>query len=178
MGRDHVDAVREQWAREYPGLDTSAIAVVARIGRAAHFLDIGLEEVFGRYGLTREGFDVLAALRRSGSPYRLSPTSLYRALMRTSGAMTNRLNRLQAGGLVARVPDPHDGRGLLVQLTERGRRLVDRVGPRHLENERRLVAGLTTGEQGELAVLLKKLLLPFEPATVENEDPLVATSVP
>lgn len=161
-GSDRVDAVRGQWARERPELDTSPVAVVARMGRATRYLDRGLEETFSAWGLTRESFDVLATLRRSGSPYRLSPTALYRASMRTSGAMTNRLHRLEGAGLVERHADPADGRGQLVGLTIRGRELADKVAPAHLDNERRLLAALTNEEQQALAGLLRKLLTAFE----------------
>lgn len=159
---DHVARVREQWAREAPDLDTTPIDVVARIGRAHAYLDDALEELFAAHGLTRGTWDVLATLRRQGPPYRLSPTELYRELMRTSGAMTHRLARLETAGLVRRVPDPDDGRGLLVELTRRGRSLVAAVGPRHLENERRLLAALSAAERGLLADLLSTLLAAME----------------
>jgi DNA-binding MarR family transcriptional regulator len=105
---------------------------------------------------------VLASLRRGGAPYRLSPTELYVALMRSSGAITHRLYRLERTGLIARVPDPEDGRGLLVELTAAGMALVDQIVPVHLDNERLLLAALSEREQGMLAELLRKLLLAFE----------------
>jgi len=161
-GEDHVDRLRAAWARERPELDTEPVEVVARVGRLAQRLDRELEALFAEHGLTREGFDVLATLRRAGAPYRLSPTDLYRTLMRTSGAMTNRLRRLEAAGLVRRVADAADGRGLLVELTPEGRALVDRVAPLHLDNERRLLAGLEPGERAALAGLLRKLALSLD----------------
>jgi DNA-binding MarR family transcriptional regulator len=105
---------------------------------------------------------VLASLRRVGPPYRASPTELYTRLMRTSGAMTNRLRRLEEAGLVARVPDPADARGLLVELTPAGHRLVDELAPLHMANERELLAALSAREQRELASLLAKLLVSLE----------------
>ena len=159
---DHVDFVRAQWARERADLDTSTIAIIARLGRVREYIDDGLERTFAEHGLSRPAWDVLASLRRSGPPYRLSPTDLYRGLMRTSGAMTNRLQRLEQAGLIERIADPDDGRSLLVGLTPRGRELVDRVAPAHLENERRLLAALDPAEQQRLAALLKKLLVHFE----------------
>jgi DNA-binding MarR family transcriptional regulator len=105
---------------------------------------------------------VLASLRRCGPPYRLSPTELYLGLMRTSGAMTNRLRRLEAAGLVRRVIDPSDGRALLVELTDEGRALVDALAPLHLANERAMIAALSAREQEQLAGLLAKLLAAFE----------------
>jgi DNA-binding MarR family transcriptional regulator len=160
---DHVDKVIAQWATVRPDLDTQPFAIVGRIGRAGHLFDAAVEAYLTTHGLSRWSWDVLAALRRSGPPYRLTPTSLYRSLMRTSGAISNRLNRLERQGLIRRVPDPADGRGVLVELTPAGRRLVDKVLGEHLENERRLVAGLSRAEQRELAALLRKLLLTLEP---------------
>jgi DNA-binding MarR family transcriptional regulator len=161
-GGDHVDLVLAEWQREQPRLDTSPIAVVARIGRACALLDRGLNENFGRFGLNRTAWDVLAALRRVGAPYRRSPTELYRSLMRTSGGMTHLVDRLEQEGLVERLADPDDRRGLLVGLTRKGRTLIARVGPSHLETERRMLAALSKQEQAELARLLRKLLIGLE----------------
>jgi DNA-binding MarR family transcriptional regulator len=161
-GHDHVDHVLAEWRQEQPRLDTSPVAVVARIGRAGALLDRGLNANFARFGLDRSGWDVLASLRRVGAPYRRSPTELYRALMRTSGGMTHLVDRLEREGLVERVADPDDRRGLLVGLTRKGRGLVTRVGPSHLETERRMLAALTDEEQAELARLLRKLLIGLE----------------
>jgi DNA-binding MarR family transcriptional regulator len=136
--------------------------VVARLGRVRAYLDEGIERGLAEHGLSRAAWDVLAGLRRAGAPYRLSPTALYQGLMRTSGAVTHRVAHLERAGLVTRVPDPDDGRGLLVELTEAGRALVDRVAPLHLERERALLAPLTPAEQEQLADLLRRLLAHFE----------------
>ena len=159
---DHVEVVRRQWARERPDLDTGPIAVIARLGRAQAYIDPALDSVFAEYGLTRASWDVLAALRRVGAPYRLTPTELYQALMRTSGAITHTLHRLEYTGLVERQVNPADARSLYVALTARGVALTDTVAPLHLDNERRLLAGLTPDEQHTLAHLLRKLLLGLE----------------
>jgi DNA-binding MarR family transcriptional regulator len=159
---DHVDEVLADWSREWPELDTAPVGVVARVGRVASYLDRGLNQVFAEFGLDRAEFDVLATLRRAGRPYRRSPTELQRALMRTSGAITHIVDRLEQAGLVARSPDPDDRRGLLVALTPKGLRLFDKIVTMHLENERRLLHGLTQADQAALAALLRKLLLSFE----------------
>lgn len=157
-----MDHVRDQWQRQWPALDTSPVAVVARVGRLARYLDHGMDEMFARHGLRREGWDALASLRRAGPPYRLSPTQLYQGLMRTSGAISNRLHRLAADGLIRRVPDPDDGRGMLVELTERGKALVESIAPEHVANEQRMLAALPPAQQNQLAGLLRTLLLSFE----------------
>ncbi|HEX3426698.1 MAG TPA: MarR family transcriptional regulator [Acidimicrobiales bacterium] len=159
---DHVDRVLAQWARVRPELDLTPMAVIARLGRAAAYLDAGINAGLSGFGLSRASWDVLASLRRSGPPYRKSPTELYLALMRTSGAMTHRLARLERSGLIRRVPDPGDGRGLLVELTVKGVQLVDRAAPAHLNNERALLASLSADDQAELARLLRTLLRSFE----------------
>lgn len=161
-GSDHVDRVLAQWAKARPDLESTPVAVVARLGRTTAYIDDAVNSRLGEFGLTRGSWDVLASLRRSEPPHRLSPTQLYRALMRTSGAMTHRLSRLENVGLVRRIKDPQDGRGLLVELTPRGISLVDRVAPMHLANERDLLAVLTEEEQRNLIRLLRKLLTTFE----------------
>jgi DNA-binding MarR family transcriptional regulator len=160
--QDHVARVIAMWERERPDLDFSPVAVISRIGRAARYLDHGIESVLAGHGLSRASWDVLAALRRVGEPYRLSPTELYRSLMRTSGTITHRLHRLETKRLIRRCGDPEDGRAALVELTATGKRLVDRVAAEHLANERELLAGLTASERHELAGLLRTLLLSFE----------------
>ena len=134
--------MRAQWSAVRPELDTSPMGVVARVGRLAAYFDDSINELMRGYGLARSSWDVLASLRRVGEPYELSPTELYHGLMRTSGAMTNRLRRLEDSGLVERVPDPRDGRGLLVRLTATGLELVDRIAQAHMANEARLLAEL------------------------------------
>jgi DNA-binding MarR family transcriptional regulator len=159
---DHVDHVLAQWAAERPDLDTAPVAVIARLGRATAYVEAGINAQLAEFGLTREAWDVLASLRRTGPPYHLSPTALYLAAMRSSGAMTHRLAALEAAGLVKRVPDPDDGRGMLVALTRKGVALVDRVAPTHLANERALLSALSDEEQRTLAELLRTLLRAYE----------------
>ncbi|HEX9123182.1 MAG TPA: MarR family transcriptional regulator, partial [Actinomycetota bacterium] len=100
--RDLVDRILEQWRRERPDLDTSPMAIIARISRLSRFLERQVEAVLQEHGLNESQFGVLAALRRAGPPYCLSPTALYNSLLISSGAMTNRLERLTAAGFVKR----------------------------------------------------------------------------
>jgi DNA-binding MarR family transcriptional regulator len=154
---DRVDRILEQWARERPDVDASPMAVVGRIQQLARELERALERVFSGYGLGVGEFDLLATLRRSGEPYRLTPGALLESMMVTSGAVTKRVDRLEHAGLVARAPDPADRRGVLVGLTSEGLELVDRVVEEHVENEQNLLAGLTDAERERLARLLRKL---------------------
>jgi DNA-binding MarR family transcriptional regulator len=154
--------VLAQWAEVRPEWDLAPVGLIARLGRATAYIDAGVNSRLAEFGLTRGSWDVLASLRRAGPPHRLSPTQLYLELMRTSGAMTHRLSSLERAGLIKRVPDPEDGRRLLVDLTRKGVALVDRVGPEHLANERKLVAPLSEREQATMVDILRKLLSAFE----------------
>jgi DNA-binding MarR family transcriptional regulator len=167
MGHDHVDRVLAQWAVERPDIDASPMSVVSRISRLEKFARKSMETVFAQHGLTPEGFDVLATLRRSGPPYQLTPTQLFQMLMVSSGTMTNRLDRLEQVGYIARLPDPADRRGTLIHLTPEGREVQEKALTDHLANERRLLGGLVPEEQAALASLLRKLLLPLE---IEAKD--------
>jgi DNA-binding MarR family transcriptional regulator len=160
--RDRVDAIIEQWARERPDLAAEPMEVIGRLSRVASLLGPRLQDAHKPFELSREAFDVLATLRRSGSPYRLTPTELYRWLMLSSGAMTNRIDRLEVDGLVERVDDPRDRRGCLVGLTERGKELVDRAMDAHVENETALLGALDAEDRKNLGTILRKLLLSLE----------------
>lgn len=155
--RDHVSHVLEQWRRELPEIDRRPMGVVGRISRLAHLLQAELEPVFAAHGVNGGEFDVLAALRRSGRPYRLTPTELSRALMVTSGGMTKRLAALEERGLITRAPDPSDGRSTTVTLTREGRRLVETILPAHMANEDRLLGELDAGVRSQLSGLLETL---------------------
>jgi DNA-binding MarR family transcriptional regulator len=157
--RDHVQYVLEQWRREAPELDRSPFAVVGRISRLARLLEPELERVFAAHGVSGGEFDVLAALRRAGRPYRLSPTELSRALIVTSGGMTKRLNALESRGLIRRRRDPTDGRSTIVSLTREGKRLVEAILPEHVANESRLVSTLRATDRAQLARLLETLAI-------------------
>jgi DNA-binding MarR family transcriptional regulator len=153
-GRDHVHHVIEQWRRELPKLDRSPFGVVGRISRLAQLLQAELEPIFAARGLNGGEFDVLAALRRAGRPYRLTPTELSRAFIVSSGGMTKRLNALERRGLIRRLPDPHDGRSTAVSLTRDGKRLVEATLAEHVANEERLVSALSAEDRAQLARLL------------------------
>jgi DNA-binding MarR family transcriptional regulator len=167
---DGVDVILQQWRRERPDLDTSPIGVIGRISRLAREIERRLEPVYAACGLEPGWYDVLATLRRAGPPYRLRPTDFASSLMLTSSGTTKRLDRLEAAGHIARAPDPTDRRGVLITLTPQGRRLVDRATVRHMANEQRILSGLTSAEQRQLADLLRKLRLTLPPPE-EGERP-------
>jgi DNA-binding MarR family transcriptional regulator len=153
---DHVGRILQQWHRERPELDVSPLAVVGRLHRLADALNVELRALFAEAGLSDGDFDVIASLRRAGEPYALTPGELAATTMVTSGAVTKRVDRLEAQGYVTRTVSSEDGRSRTIALTPEGRALIDDLFPRHVENERRLLAGLSTNEQAQLARLLEK----------------------
>jgi DNA-binding MarR family transcriptional regulator len=158
--RDEVDRLIAAWKRERPDLDLSPFAVLSRISRISRNLDIARRDAFA--DLETWGFDVLAALRRAGDPYQLSPGELMQETLVTSGTMTNRLDRLEELKLITRQPDPDDGRGSLVTLTASGMRAVDKALDGLLEHERDLLKGLTREQRVALADLLSVLAAHLE----------------
>ena len=156
---DRAGKAIAQWQRERPDLDVSPMSVIGRLNEVSSLISRErLAPLFARFGLQAGEFDVLATLRRSGSHFALTPTALYEATMVTSGAMTNRLDRLEKAGLIRRMPHPQDRRGLLVQLTDEGLGLIDRAVEAHVENEHAVLAALNPKERETLAGLLEKLI--------------------
>lgn len=156
--KDAVDAITAQWYAVRPDLDTAPMGVFGRIYRIARAMSEAMERTYSRYGISTGEFDVLATLRRSGSPYTLSPRQLSATLMLTTGGMTGRLDKLERAGLLTRSPDPHDRRGLQVTITERGLALIDEAVGVGLEAQAAALRGLDPEEVEVLTGLLRKLL--------------------
>ena len=156
--RDRIDELVAQWDEQRPGMPLPAMATWARLGHLTKVAGPLIDGVFARHGLNRGEFDVLATLRRSGEPFELSPGSLAAASLVSTGAMTNRLDRLERAGLIVRRPDERDRRGLAVRLTDEGLRRVDAAVAEHVANEERLLSSLTKAERTQLDALLRKLL--------------------
>jgi DNA-binding MarR family transcriptional regulator len=154
---DQVDAIVAAWKRERPDVDVSAMQVLSRVARLARHLDLARKQAFAAHDLDTWEFDVLAALRRAGPPYHLSPGRLVAETLVTSGTMTNRVNRLADRGLVKRDADPDDRRGVLVSLTPSGRTVVDAALDKLLESEREILGALDTAEATRLADALRVL---------------------
>jgi DNA-binding MarR family transcriptional regulator len=160
---DEVDRITAAWREQRPDLDVAPLDVLSRVSRLARHLDRARSAAFAEIGLEGWEFDVLAALRRAGAPYELSPGQLVTQTLVTSGTMTNRVDRLTARGLVERLPDPRDRRGVIVRLTPAGRSTVDDALAGLLARERALLADLGERERAQLSGLLRRLVLPFEP---------------
>jgi DNA-binding MarR family transcriptional regulator len=159
MERDAVDDIADQWARERPEINTQAMGLIGRYNRFHLYVEAALREYFAKHGLDFSEFDVLATLRRSGAPYELNARGLLKSAMVTSGAITNRVDRLSAKGLVERRPCETDRRAVLIRLTPEGKELVDGIMLGHVENEARLLEILTAEERGQLDGILRKLLV-------------------
>ena len=162
---DEVDRIVEDWSRERPDVDFAPLQVLSRVARLAKHLDRARRQAFAASGLEPWEFDVLAALRRAGSPYQLSPKALLQQTLVSSGTMTNRIDRLVGRRLVERRTDPHDGRGVLVVMTSRGAEAVDAAISELVSGEADLLEVLSKADQERLSILLRKLSLDFdEPA--------------
>jgi DNA-binding MarR family transcriptional regulator len=156
--KDHVDFVVAQWADAMPDVNASSMEVFGRMARLQKHLERMRAEALVSFGFKEGEFDVLATLRRSGHPYRLSPTQLYRCLLVTSGAMTNRLARLESAGLVERIADANDKRSSHVGLTLQGLAQIDSAVRVHTQTQELILEALTAEQREELAALMKTML--------------------
>ena len=163
---DAVAGIVEDWGRERPDLDTAPLEVLARLHRSYLRYQSRLSAQLDAHGLSVAGFDVLTALRRAGAPYRLTAGQLAASGLISSAGVTLRLDRLEKDGLLVRERDAEDRRVVYSRLTDAGLRKADEVFAAHLENERRMLGGLSPAEHRQLAGLLSKL----ERSIVASDD--------
>ena len=159
---DRVDRVEAGWRRERPDIDVSSVGIVTRIWRIGRHLDRQRKDRLEALGTDRVALDVLAMLRRAGPPYRRTAGELQQSALIKSGGMSQRLERLEAAGLISRHMHPTDRRKVEVALTATGMALVDEVTGDLMANESKLLDVLDPAEQVQLRALLKKLLSNFE----------------
>jgi DNA-binding MarR family transcriptional regulator len=159
---DKIDKIIKQWNTERPDLDVTAMSLIGRVKRVNGHLTKGMGETFAKHNLNLASFDVLATLRRSGSPFALSPNELLQTMMVTSGTMTNRIDQLVKVGLVERLTNPKDGRGFIISLTDTGMQVIDQTVTEHVQTQAELIKGLSSDEQQQLNRLLQKFLANFE----------------
>jgi DNA-binding MarR family transcriptional regulator len=160
--QDRVARIQEAWRRERPDVDVAPQGIIGRLHRLATHLDDELDTVYSRHGLGFGEFDVLATLRRAGAPYERAPGEIAQHTMVTTGAVTKRLDRLVAAGLVERRPAEGDGRRRVVALTTEGLRVIDTTFTEHMANERRLVDQLSATDQAALEGILRRWLAAYE----------------
>jgi DNA-binding MarR family transcriptional regulator len=162
---DVVDRMLGIWKKELPELDLATEGIVERIQKLNKYLDRAMNETLAEFDLDRGEWRTLGALRRSGPPYRLSPGQLADDLGLSSGAMTNRLDRLEEAGLLRRLPDPNDRRSLKVELTDAGWKAWQDSTGAQARKEALIAAALTNDEKQRLNSLLRRLMLEFEQTT-------------
>jgi DNA-binding MarR family transcriptional regulator len=161
----------EQWRRERPEINADGMALIPRVMRLAHLYDQEMARVSRRFDLKPGWLDVLSALRRVGPPYRMSASALARWVLLSSGGMTSRLDRMEEAGLVARLPDPADRRGVLIELTAKGRKVIDAAIDAHLTLYEELVSGaLSEADQRRFIELMRKQTLAFEQGRIGGGD--------
>lgn len=162
--RDEVDDIVELWQQVIPDLDPAVEGIVDRIQWLDKKLNKTFEETLAETGLDLElgEWKTLSHLRRAGEPYRLSAGKLAKRANLSTGAMTNRLDRLEAAGFVRRLPDPSDRRAVLVELTPRGRKAWDEATGVQARKEALLASALTDREKEQLNSLLRRLMLAFD----------------
>ncbi|EAQ43648.1 transcriptional regulator PecS [Roseobacter sp. MED193] len=161
---DHVDFIIDQWTRERPDLNVSAMGIIGRVARLYMAYQEGMQQTFARFGLNAAKFDVLATLRRAGAPYQLSPGELLKATMVASGTMTNRIARLEADGLVLRQLNPEDSRSFLIELSPAGLDLIDQVVEDHVVTQERMLAAMPEEERRAFKTLLSRAQAAVEQA--------------
>jgi DNA-binding MarR family transcriptional regulator len=154
---DEVDLLIDAWAGQLPDVDFSPLDIMSRLRRISLRLNGIRAAAFRSAGLAIWEFDVLAALRRAGEPFQLSPAQLVRVTMVTSGTLSNRLDLLEERGLVERHRNPEDGRGVLVHMSDTGRELVDEAMITLVSSEDEQLAGLSRGDRDQLIELLRRL---------------------
>ncbi|WP_407297338.1 MarR family winged helix-turn-helix transcriptional regulator [Stutzerimonas zhaodongensis] len=164
---DHVDHVLAQWHGVQPATDVSPMAIFTRLYRLSKYLNLNVARVFRRHGLHEGEFDLLATLYRSGQPQGLTPNALRHAAVLSSGAMTNRLDRLEAVGWIQRVPNPDDRRSLLIRLSDEGQRVLLGCLDEYLATLHKMQAPLDAHQKQALAGGLRTLLLALEESSDE-----------
>ncbi|WP_087016461.1 MarR family winged helix-turn-helix transcriptional regulator [Thaumasiovibrio subtropicus] len=156
---DTIDLIIEQWQQEKPQLNTLPMAMLGRMKRLAAHSEKAIADCHKQFGIKLGEFDVLATLLRSGQPYTLTPSVLFKTMMLSSGAMTNRLDRLEEKGLITRAHSKDDRRSVTVSLTDEGKALIEEAIVAHVKVQESLVAGITTEDQHAFSELSKRWLI-------------------
>ena len=161
--QDHVDRWLETaWLQDIPNLDLEVEGIVDRMGGLARRFKRMHHDTLAEHGLSYEEWDVLGILRRAGPPFRRSAGELAERSELSSGAMTNRLDRLEKAGLVKRLPDPNDRRGVVVEITKAGQKAWVESAGAEAAQEALIAAALSLREKKQLNSLLRRLMLEFE----------------
>jgi DNA-binding MarR family transcriptional regulator len=176
--RDRLDEMLLVWAREIPTLDPLTEGLVERIQFLNKRFADSMERTLEEFGLESREYHLLGKLRSYGPPYRRSPGQLADDLHLSSGAMTNRLDRMEEAGLIRRLPDPSDRRGQLIEPTEKGHAMWDKAVGTQAKTEALLAETLTRAEREELHRLLRRLMKAFPAKAHWAEAPISAEPDP
>ena len=155
---DVIDQLLADWRQTRPDLDPSPLGVVGRVIVLAQHLEESVERALVKHHLTLGQFDILATLRRHGPRGGLTPTDLLESVLLSSGGMTARLDKLEEAGLIARTPDANDRRMVVIELTAKGKRVIDAATVTRFEEAKASLPPLNAGELKVLAGLLRRWL--------------------
>jgi DNA-binding MarR family transcriptional regulator len=169
---DRVQSVIGVLQREFPQLDLSAKEIAARLVRLGTLFVAAIERVAATFGMSANEYVILCVLRASGRPYTLPPKAISPLMTLSSGGMTNILHGLAARGLIERLPDPSDRRGVLIRMTPEAVKRIDQAIAAHVAEEHRMIAALNSGERRALRKLLHGLLIAIDPV----REPVAARS--
>jgi len=156
--RNSMESILEQWSRERPDLNLSAMAVIGELLQTGEMLRRGVQDLWAEAGLDFPALDVILTLRRQGKEQALSPSALAKEMMLSTSAMTNRLDRLEKRGIVQRVDDPNDRRAIQVLLTSKGFQLAEDMMESHVAKQQEMLHGLSEDERIQLRTLLLKIM--------------------
>ena len=162
VAADVIDSLLDAWRVTRPDLDPSPLEVIGRVIVLAQHLEESVETALAKHNLTLGQFDILATLRRHGPRGGLTPSRLLGSVMLSSGGMTARLDKLADAGLIVRVPEPEDRRMVMIELTSKGRRVIDAATATRFAEAKKSLPALTSGEMRNMAELLKKWLSRIE----------------
>jgi DNA-binding MarR family transcriptional regulator len=169
---DAIDRVEAAWRRERPDVDVSSVGIVSRIWRISRHLEQARKERLAEHGTDRVTLDVLAMLRRSGPPFRMTAGELTHHSLISSGGVSQRLEKLERAGLVTRHIHSNDRRRIDVELTAAGVELIDSILADLMAHEAALLDSLDPSEREDLRRILKRLLARFEPQVPDDEATL------
>jgi len=162
---DAIDELLAAWRLARPDLDAAPLALVGRVLVLARGLERRVDAALSKHGLTLGQFDILATIRRAEQSRGLTPTQLLQSVVLTSGGMTNRLDKLEDAGLIARKPDPADRRGVVVTLTAKGRRVIDAATATRFSDAAKSLPALSARDRGKMETMLRGWL-----NDLENEE--------
>lgn len=165
--RDAVDDLLDAWRETRPDLDSSALGVVGRVIVLAQHLEKSVSNSLADHGLTLGQFDILATLRRHSPKGGLTPKQLLGSVMLSSGGMTSRLDTLERAEWITRRPDPNDRRGVVIDLTLKGKKVIDAATATRFSEATSSMPDLNSSELTSLEQHLRVWLKRYAPSNID-----------